>query len=93
MSGYFSVNNDDSNCALHFFHTQFAYGQLPSVRRDVEIKSSPNFFEKLPKKKPKQFLLENDAFDLNTKSHHQFWLHFKENVSPRLFKNHPMWSH
>ena len=34
----------------------------------------------------------NYAFHFSPKSHHKFWLLFKENLSPKLSKNRPIWS-
>ena len=40
-----------------------------------------------------KLLLENYIFHLSLKSHHYFWLLFKEKLSQRPFKNSPIWSH
>ena len=64
-----------------------------SVWPDFREKSSTIFFQKLPKKEPMQFLHKSEAFQNSPKSCQPFGLLLIDILSPRTFKNHPIWSH
>ena len=59
----------------------------------VGIKSSPNIPKRCPKNSHWSYYLKVMLLILVHTIHHKFWQLYNVNLSPRIFKNRPIWSH
>ena len=71
------------------------YSCVDSCQCDHMLKLKvAHFFQQLPKKKTTEALnWKVPCFKISPESQQIIGLHFIENLQPRSFKNHPMWSH